>query len=108
MASPSEPDSPVNEPGSSAEPRTDARPSIDRYMPILAIGAMIATFAALNPYIAIILIASIWLVGTRLRRSRRLLGLTLTEALAWTVTIQIASFLAVLALYVLGGGAGRT
>lgn len=103
MAAPSETGDMVPERTTSSKPVSGAAPSVDRYMPVLAIGAMIATFVALNPYLAIILIATIWLVGTRLRRRRRLLGLTLTEALAWTATIQVAEFVAIIVLFALGG-----
>lgn len=108
MSQPSRSSDPVLESTTPVTSRPDAAPSIDRYLPVLAIAAMIATFAALNPYLAIILIATIWLTGTRLRRRQTLLGLTLTEALAWTATIQVAEFLAIIILFALGGGSPRS
>jgi hypothetical protein len=77
--------------------------SIDRYLPVLAIGAMIATFVVIPPSFAMTMIGAIWLAGTRLSRSRRLLGLSLTEALAWVATITIVEFVSILILYFLGG-----
>jgi hypothetical protein len=68
---------------------------------VLAIAGMIGSFVALNAYIAMILIAAIWLVGTRVNRSRRLLGLSLTEALAWAATVFIFEFVAVVILFAL-------
>lgn len=90
--------------GSSASPVQPL--SIDRWLPILAIAAMIATFLVLPPSYAMTLIAFIWLVGTRLNASRRLLGLTLTEALAWVATVAIVAFLSLVVIVVLGGSAG--
>jgi hypothetical protein len=82
-------------------------PSVDRFLPVLAIAGMIGSFVALNEYVAMILIAAIWLVGTRINHSRRLLGLSLTEALAWAATLFIFEFLAVVILFALGGNAAQ-
>lgn len=80
--------------------------SLDRWLPVLAIAAMIATFLILPPSYAMTLVALIWLVGTRLSASRRLLGLTLTEALAWVATVAIVAFLSLVLIFVLGGAGG--
>ena len=80
--------------------------SIDRYLPFLAIATMIGTFVVLPPSFAMTMIAVIWLVGTRISPGRRLLGLSLTEALAWLATIAIVEFVAILILYVVSGSLG--
>lgn len=71
-----------------------------RYLPVVAIGAMITTFLLMPPAIAVTLIGAVWLVATRLSQSRRFFGLTLTEALAWSATLII--FELVLAVIVYG------
>jgi hypothetical protein len=106
---PDEADLPVDagaaEPPSRTGPSAPPPLSIDRYLPILAIVAMLGTFVVLPPTIAMTLIGAIWLAGTRLTRDRRLLGLSLTEALAWAATIAIVEFLSIVLLYGLRGGA---
>ncbi len=74
---------------------------LDRYLPFLAVSAMVLTFLLIPPF-AIPLIGLVWLVATRLTSNRRFLGLTLTEALAWSATIVIALLAIGFALYVLG------
>jgi hypothetical protein len=90
-------------PASGPAGRPPAPLSMDRYLPILAIFAMLATFVVLPPSVAMTLIGAIWLAGTRLTRSRRLLGLSLTEALAWAATVTIIEFVSIVVLYTLGG-----
>jgi hypothetical protein len=64
--------------------------TIERYLPIVAVAGMIATYLQVqNAYDALILIAGVWLIATRIAKSRRFLGLTLTEALAWDATVLI-------------------
>jgi len=77
---------------------------LDRYMPVVAVGAMIVTFLAIFQF-AIPLIGFVWLGATRLTSNRKFLGLTLTEALAWSATIVIGIFLLSLSLYALGARA---
>ena len=80
--------------------------SLDRWLRVLAVAAMIATFLILPPSYAMTLVALIWLVGTRMSASRRLLGLTLTEALAWVATVAIVAFLSLVLIFVLGSAGG--
>jgi low affinity Fe/Cu permease len=75
--------------------------SFDRFLPVTAIAVMVGTFVTMNPFVAMSLIAAVWLIGTRINRSRRLLGFSLTEALAWAATIAIVEFLAIVVLYLL-------
>lgn len=77
---------------------------MNRYVPFLAIGAMIATFIVLPPGFALTLIGGIWLGLTRGLGRARILGLTLTEALAWAAAIAIVEFLAALGLFIVAGG----
>lgn len=77
---------------------------VNRYLPFLAIAGMIATFIVLPPGFALTLIGAIWLGLTRGLGRARILGLTLTEALAWAAAIAIVEFLAALALFVASGG----
>jgi hypothetical protein len=87
-------------------PAVDPRsPSLDRWLPILAIAGMIGTYLALPAAVAMTFVAGIWLGWTRLLGRPTLLGLTLTQALAWLATSAIAEFLAVLILFALSGGA---
>ena len=101
---------PLDQDGSAPAGTTPSEPrqplSIDRYLPFLAIAAMIATFVVLPPSFAMTMVAAIWLVGTRISPGRRLLGLSLTEALAWLATIAIVEFVAVLVLYIVSGSLG--
>ena len=63
--------------------------AIERYLPAVAVIGMVATYLQVPPEFALIFIALVWLIATRLTRSRRFLGLTLTEALAWDATALI-------------------
>jgi hypothetical protein len=63
--------------------------SIDRYLPVIAIIAMVATYLQVPTYFALTFIALVWLLATRVTRNRRFLGLSLTEALAWDATVLI-------------------
>jgi hypothetical protein len=74
---------------------------LDRYLPFVAVGAMVLTFLLLQQ-LAFLLIGLVWLVATRVTSNRKFLGLTLTEALAWSATIVIAILVLALALYALG------
>jgi hypothetical protein len=75
---------------------------LDRYLPFIAVGAMVVTFLLLPQPFAIALIAIVWLGATRVTSNRKFLGMTLTEALAWSATIVIAILVLALALYALG------
>jgi len=81
-----------------------ARMPLSRYQPVAAIVIMIATFVLIQPTFAITIVAAAWLVGTRVTPTRRMLGLSLTEALAWSATIFIFDFLTALLLFIAGGG----
>ena len=90
-----------------APPRRIGRPrslgldAIQRYLPILAVAGMVATYLEVaNAYLALTIIGAVWLIATRIASSRRFLGLTLTEGLAWDATVLILLFIAAL---VLGG-----
>ena len=63
---------------------------------------MVVTFLLLPQPFAIALIALVWLGATRVTSNRKFLGMTLTEALAWSATIVIAILVLALALYALG------
>jgi len=76
--------------------------AFERIQPIIAISAMIVTFLLLQAALAVAFIGLVWLITTRISRTRRFLGLTLTEALAWASTIVIAFVvLAIFATYLL-------
>jgi hypothetical protein len=75
---------------------------LDRFLPFVAVGGMVVTFLVLPQPFAIALIALVWLLATRVTSNRRFLGLTLTEALAWSATIVIAFLVLALALYSIG------
>jgi hypothetical protein len=72
--------------------------SVDRYLPVIAIIAMVATYLQVAPYFALTFIALVWLLATRVTKNHRFLGLSLTEGLAWAATCLIFLFLAALAL----------
>jgi hypothetical protein len=72
--------------------------SADRYLPVIAIIAMVATYLQVAPYFALTFIALVWLLATRVTKNHRFLGLSLTEGLAWAATCLIFLFLAALAL----------
>jgi hypothetical protein len=63
--------------------------TIERYLPAVAVIGMVATYLQVPPEFALIFVALVWLIATRITRSRRFLGLTLTEALAWDATVLI-------------------
>jgi len=75
---------------------------LDRYLPIVAVGAMVVTFLLMPQPFAVAFIGGVWLIATRLTKNRRFLGLSLTEALAWAATIVIALLVIAFALYSLG------
>jgi hypothetical protein len=78
---------------------------LDRYLPFIAVGAMVMTFLVMPQPFAVTVIGAVWLVATRLTKNRKFLGLTLTEALAWAATIVIALLVIAFALYSLGAPA---
>ena len=78
--------------------------SFERIQPILAIVIMVITFLLLAQPFAVALIASIWLIATRLSAARRFLGLSLTEALAWSATLVIVFLVLALVLFTIGVG----
>jgi hypothetical protein len=86
---------------------TPARMPLSRYQSVAAIVIMIATFVLIQPTFAITIVAAAWLVGTRVTSTRRMLGLSLTEALAWSATIFIFDFLAALLVFIAGGNLGQ-
>ena len=100
----------MTEPDPTADAPSQLRPPtplevLDRYLPFIAVGAMVVTFLLMPQPFAIALIGLVWLLATRLTRNRKFLGLTLTEALAWSATVVIGLFLLGLALYALGAPA---
>lgn len=80
-------------------PRRWASFATGRSFPIIAVVAMVGLYVLVLPGFALTFIAAAWLIGTRVNPARTLLGLTLTEALAWAATIAIFEFLAALLLY---------
>src|SRR3954471_228690 len=89
---------PVTEPGAPEAPTPARAPrlamdALDRYLPVIAIIAMVATYLQIRSDIALIIIGGVWLIATRITRSHRFLGLSLTEGLAWAATILIALIL---------------
>jgi len=100
-----EPDEDENDPGDDDAVAPPPAPtsrfssvSVDRYLPVIAIIAMVATYLQVAPYFALTFIALVWLLATRVTKNRRFLGLSLTEGLAWAATCLIFLFLAALAL----------
>ena len=100
----------MSEPTATPSPGSTSRPPqptltevFDRFVPFVAVGGMIVTFLVIQvqPF-AIALIALVWLIATRLTPNHKFLGLTLTEALAWSATIVIGFLLLALGLYSLG------
>jgi hypothetical protein len=91
---------PMREP----QPQPGALDAFERIQPILAVVIMVITFLLLAQPFAVALIATVWLVATRLSAARRFLGLTLTEALAWSATLVIAFLVLALLLYAIGIG----
>jgi hypothetical protein len=78
--------------------RWTAREGLDRYMPIVAVGVMIVTYLQIGPYFGLTFIGAVWLLATRVTRSHKFLGLTLTEGLAWAATSLIFLFVILLFL----------
>jgi hypothetical protein len=100
-----EPDEDENDPGDDEAVAPPPAPtsrfssvSVDRYLPVIAIIAMVATYLQVAPYFALTFIALVWLLATRVTKNHRFLGLSLTEGLAWAATCLIFLFLAALAL----------
>lgn len=83
-------------------PQPTATDLLDRFLPFIAVGAMVLTFLVMPQPFAVAVIGGIWLVATRLTKNRKFLGLTLTEALAWAATIVIVLLVLAFALYSLG------
>lgn len=77
--------------------------AFERIQPILAVVIMVTTFLLLPQPFAVSLIGLVWLGTTRLTRSRRFLGLTLTEGLAWAATLVIVFLVLAIVLYSIGG-----
>jgi hypothetical protein len=112
MTTPDGPDRPpITEPGGDQPEEDDdsvatppgptsrfASVSVERYLPVLAIIAMVATYLQVAPYFALTFIALVWLIATRVTKNHRFLGLSLTEGLAWAATCLIFLFLAALVL----------
>ena len=63
---------------------------------------MVVTFLLLPSRSRSPLIGLVWLVATRVTSNQKFLGMTLTEALAWSATIVIAILVLALVLYALG------
>jgi hypothetical protein len=77
-----------------------------RLLPIIAVAAMVFTFLLLPQPFAVAMIGLVWVVATRGGGGRLFLGLTLTQALAWSATIVIAFLLLLTVLYALGASTG--
>ncbi len=92
----------MTEPNATRPPQPTPAELFDRFLPFVAVGAMIVSFLIMPQPFAIALIGGIWLVATRISRNRKFLGLTLTEALAWSATIVIGFLGLALILYSLG------
>jgi hypothetical protein len=90
----------------SASPAAARRPgafeAFEQIQPILAVVVMVITFMLLAQPFAVALIALVWVVATRLSRTRRFLGFTLTEALAWSATLVIVFLVLAIGLFMLG------
>jgi hypothetical protein len=76
-------------PPRSGRARTLGLEAIDRYLPAVAVIGMVATYLQVPVDFALVFIALVWLIATRIAKSRRFLGLSLTEALAWDATVLI-------------------
>jgi hypothetical protein len=70
-------------------PQPTALEAFERLQPIIAVSAMVMTFLLLQPPLAVSFIGLVWVIATRLSRGQRFLGLTLTQALAWSATVYI-------------------
>ena len=82
--------------------RPGALDAFEQIQPILAVVVMVITFLLLAQPFAVTLIALVWVIATRLSRSRRFLGLTLTEALAWSATLVVVFLALAIVLFSLG------
>ncbi len=93
--------------GESKLPARPVQPGVmdafERIQPILAVVIMVSTFLLLPQPFAVSLIGLVWLGTTRISRGRRFLGLTLTEALAWSATLVIVFLCLAIVLYSIGG-----
>jgi hypothetical protein len=84
------PEDEVPQPAPAGRRRSLGLASVERYLPSIAVGGMIAIYLQIeNAFLALTIIAVVWLLATRIASSRRFLGLTLTEALAWDATVLI-------------------
>jgi hypothetical protein len=93
----------VTDPASAPQPTP--MEVLDRFLPFIAVGAMVVTFLLMPQPFAVAFIGGVWLIATRLTKNRKFLGLTLTEALAWAATIVIGLLVLAFALYSLGAPA---
>ena len=82
--------------------RPGALDAFEQIQPILAVVVMVITFLLLAQPFAVTLIALVWVIATRLSRSRRFLGFTLTEALAWSATLVVVFLALAIVLFSLG------
>jgi hypothetical protein len=89
------------------EPRTPPSDLFDRFQPIIAVGAMVATFLLMPQSFAVTFIALVWVIATRVTRDHRFLGLSLTEALAWAAMLVIVFLCLAIVLYALVPPAAR-
>jgi len=89
------------------EPRTPPSDLFDRFQPVIAVGAMVATFLLMPRAFAVSIIALVWVIATRVTRDRRFLGLSLTEALAWAATLVIVFLCLAIVLYIVAPPAAR-
>ena len=89
------------------EPRTPPSDLFDRFQPVIAVGAMVATFLLMPQAFAVSIIALVWVIATRVTRNRRFLGLSLTEALAWAATLVIVFLCLAIVLYIVAPPTAR-
>jgi len=84
------------------QPQPTTLEAFERLQPIIAVSAMVVTFVLLQPPLAVSFVGLVWVIATRLGRGRRFLGLTLTQALAWSATVYIGfvALVIVLTLFV--------
>jgi hypothetical protein len=82
--------------------RPGALDAFEQIQPILAVVVMVITFLLLAQPFAVTLIALVWVLATRVSRSRRFLGFTLTEALAWSATLVVVFLVLAIVLFSLG------
>ena len=88
-------------------PQAFASDAFDRFQPVIAVGAMVATFLLMPQAFAVSIIALVWVIATRVTRDRRFLGLSLTEALAWAATLVIVFLSLAIVLYIVAPPAAR-